>query len=130
MITIPSNTTIIGEFRSSGRVCFQGNFEGKADIDGMLVITHTAVWKGRVCADRVVIEGNIEGDVIARQVVEIGPNAVINGTVTSPKISIDQGGKINGKMNMQAPDPIGLLDWKKEESITQPTDTEPMVKTG
>lgn len=134
MITIPPNTTIIGELRSSGRVCFEGHFDGAAEIDGILIITRSAGWKGRVSADKVVIEGSVDGDIVARELVEISAEATVNGTVTSPQIAIEQGGTVNGKIIMQAPEPVGLLDWKKESNAEQDKEktetTEPMIKTG
>lgn len=111
MITIPAETTLVGELRSKGRIRVEGHIEGNGDIDGLLLLTNQGVWKGKLVADEVIIEGTFEGDIIARKRLELYPQARVNGRFVCPAITIREGAKINGEMKMKAPDaPIGLLE--------------------
>ncbi|MDH3325243.1 MAG: polymer-forming cytoskeletal protein [Gammaproteobacteria bacterium] len=100
MIRIPENTTIIGELRSSGEVRIDGRFQGEGTIDGKLIMTQSCVWVGNVTADIVVIEGVVEGDIIARKKLLIGPLAKIRGSIKSPLVQISKGAKLRCDINM------------------------------
>jgi cytoskeletal protein CcmA (bactofilin family) len=116
MITIPANTTLIGEIRSAGRIRIEGRVEGTGDIDGLLLLTNECVWKGKLTADVVIIEGTVEGEIIAREKLEIHAKSNINGKVTSPLISIAEGAVVNGTLKMGKPEaPIGLIHKQKEQ---------------
>ncbi|MDH5544361.1 MAG: polymer-forming cytoskeletal protein [Gammaproteobacteria bacterium] len=113
MTTIPAETTLIGEIRSKGKMRIEGHVEGTGDIDGMLLLTRQCVWKGKIIADVVIVEGTMEGDIIARQKLEIYSNAKISGSIICPKISIMEGASVNGTLRMKQPEPpIGLLESK------------------
>ena len=115
MIRIPENTTIIGELRSSGEVRIDGRFEGNSQIDGTLILTDTCVWVGRAVADTIVVEGVVEGDVIARKRLLIGSHAKIRGSIRTPSMLINEGAKLRCDIDMQAPQkPAGLLEHKPE----------------
>ncbi|MDH5378204.1 MAG: polymer-forming cytoskeletal protein [Gammaproteobacteria bacterium] len=114
MIVIPENTTFIGELRSSGRLRIDGHFEGDGYIDGLLVISSTCVWKGKAVADVIVVEGVVEGELVARRKLEFCSRADVSGTITSPEIAIARGARVTGELRMAAPQPpIGLVDLRK-----------------
>ena len=116
MITIPAETTLIGEIRSKGRVRIDGHVEGKGEIDGLLLLTRHCVWKGKLTADEVIIEGTVEGDVIARKKLEIRPQARITGSIICPSIQIMEGATFTGNLKMSKPKPpIGLLENKQKK---------------
>jgi len=113
MITIPADTTLIGEIRSKGRIRVDGRIEGKGEIDGTLLLTRHCVWKGEVTADEIIIEGTVEGDIIARKQVAIHPQAKVRGSIVCPKIEIMQGASFTGSLKMGRPAaPIGLIENK------------------
>lgn len=120
MITIPAETTLIGEIRSKGRVRIDGHVEGKGEIDGLLLLTRQCVWKGKLTADEVIIEGTVEGDVIARKKLEIRPQARVTGSIICPSIQIMEGATFTGNLKMSKPlPPIGLLENKQKKQQVQ-----------
>ena len=113
MIRIPKNTTIVGELRSSGEIRIDGRFEGQGLVEGTLILTESCVWIGNIIADTVVIEGVVEGDIIARKRLLVGPHARINGNVKSPAIGISNGAKLFCHVDMLKPgEPTALLEHK------------------
>lgn len=113
MIRIPKNTTIVGELRSSGEVRIDGRFEGQGLIEGTLILTESCVWIGDITADTVVIEGVVEGDIIARKKLLVRPHARIYGNVKSPAIDISNGAKLFCHIDMLKPgEPTALLEHK------------------
>jgi len=112
MIRIPENTTIVGELRSSGEVRVDGRFQGEGNIEGTLILTESCVWVGKAVADTVVIEGIVEGDIIARKKLLVGMHARIRGSIKTPVIKIDCGAKLRCRIDMQLEKPAGLLEHK------------------
>lgn len=117
MITIPAETTLIGELRSKGRIRVEGHVEGTGDVEGLLLLTDSCVWKGKIIADVVIIEGNFDGDIIARKKLEVHPKARVNGHFLCPEITIREGARVTGELNMRPPEaPIGLLENRAQKA--------------
>jgi len=133
VIRIPENTSITGELRSGGDIRIDGGFQGKASIDGDLILTKTSVWKGNVTASVIVIEGVFEGNITARKKVLVGPYATVLGDIKTPALKIASGAKLccpiyitNSKYPKEA---IGLLEHRpatdnvvKAEAVKDMTD--------
>jgi len=111
MIRIPENTTISGEMRSSGEVRVDGRFDGTGIIDGTLFLTQSCVWLGKVIADTIIVEGTVEGDIIARKKLIVGSQAEIQGNIKSPAVKIAKGAKLNCDINIgKLEPPVALLE--------------------
>ena len=117
MIRIPENTTINGELKSSGEVRIDGRFQGVGQIDGTLILTESSVWIGKAVADIIVVEGIVEGEIIARKKLLVGKLAKIRGSIKAPLVQIAKGAKLRCNINMRAPQiPTGLLEHKPESN--------------
>ncbi len=126
MIRIPSNTSIIGELRSSGEIRIDGRFQGEGHIDGTLLLTETSVWIGSAVADIIVVEGVFEGNIIARKKMIVGPKAKIRGDVKAPAIKIAYGAKLLCNLDMVKPQvTVGLLEHKPEHKSEHKLESRP-----
>jgi len=86
--------TFDGVFRLDGRV------EGEIFRSGTLIISETAVIKGKVEVDALILNGKVEGEVIARERVEIHSRGKLYGTVFTPALVIQDGGILEGNCRM------------------------------
>ncbi len=120
MIRIPADTTIIGEFRCKGTVQIEGRIDGTGNIEGTLLLSKAGVWTGKISADVLVIEGTVEGEIIARRRVRLGQTARVSGRISCPHISIAEGAVVNASIVMRKPEPIPLLEHKLRKSIEIP----------
>ena len=74
-----------------------------ARIDGRVagvVMAGESVWvgaKGVVEADTIVVEGSVRGDLRARTSIELGPEAVVTGDLTGPRVVVADGACVNGR---------------------------------
>ena len=75
-----------------------GEVEGDCDIEGLVTLADTAVWRGTIRADSVIVAGTIEGDIEATGRVEIGDTARISGTVSGDAIAVSEGAVVEGVM--------------------------------
>ena len=90
-----------GELTGSGGVRIEGLFEGKIDLEGMIIIDR----KGRlesdlVKADTVIVGGSVRSDIQARRV-EIRSTGRVWGDVTTVRFSTEEGAYLRGKIQME-----------------------------
>ena len=90
----------IGEIWYEGNVQIDGGLDGLLHTQGTLVIGDRAVIKAKIEAGTVVCKGKIQGDVVARETVKLLAPGSIDGTLSTPRLSVEMGGVINGRVSM------------------------------
>jgi len=99
---IGEGTVISGEIRFNdglridGEV--QGNVTSTGDARSLLVISEKARVHGKVRAGHVIINGLIEGPVMAEDLLELQPKARIVGDVRYEALEMHQGATIDGEL--------------------------------
>ena len=68
---VAASTKIVGTITGKGAYVFCGTVEGDCDIEGPLTLADGGHWRGTLKATDIVVAGVVEGDVIAKQRVEI-----------------------------------------------------------
>jgi cytoskeletal protein CcmA (bactofilin family) len=76
----------------------QGNVCPVDNNPSILVIAESAVITGAVSADHIIINGTIKGSVSARLMLELQPNARIEGDVEYGALEMHQGALIAGRL--------------------------------
>lgn len=104
-----------GEIRYQGSVQVDGVLEGEIHTDGTLLIGEKAVINARVSAGSVISKGKITGDVVATEKVQLLSTAVMDGTLKTPKLSMEIGVMFNGDITMRTGD---AASGKKPEAKT------------
>ncbi len=116
VIMVAANSTIAGageisafvgkgvEFKGtisySGTVKIDGYLDGEIDTDGVLLIGEEAVIQAKVTARTVVCKGKITGNIVAKARVELRAPAVINGSIQTPILFMEDGVLFNGAIEM------------------------------
>ncbi len=77
-----------------------GSFEGKLDTKGNLTIGENAVVKASIHGDKIIVAGKVTGDIVALQSLSIISPAVIQGNITTPRLSVTDGSRIDGQVTM------------------------------
>lgn len=90
-----------------GEICFKdmlrinGHIRGRVTSEkGTLIVDAGARVDAFIDVAVAVIGGIINGDVVGRERVELGPAAVINGNISTPKLAIKPGAKFQGDCRM------------------------------
>lgn len=98
--------TILGrEARFSGKLAFEGavridgTFEGEITTDDVLLIGQTAEVRAKLNVGSVIIHGHVEGDIIAKNSVDIKSGRV-RGTIVTPALTIERGVVFDGTSRM------------------------------
>jgi len=89
-----------GTISYSGPVKIDGYLDGEIDSDGVLLIGEEAVIQAKVTARTIVCKGKITGDIVAKARVELRAPAVINGSIQTPILFIEDGVLFNGAIEM------------------------------
>ena len=93
---ISKDVEMRGTFVAEGEVQFDGRIDGDIRAGGV-VIGESAVVKGEVVAERVVVHGRVEGVVRAERV-ELAATAVIAGDVMHGALAVESGARLDGKV--------------------------------
>ena len=75
-----------------------GNVRPVDNNPSILVIAESAVITGAVSADHIIINGTVKGAVSARMMLELQPNARIEGDVEYGALEMHQGALISGRL--------------------------------
>jgi len=78
----------------------RGRVSGEINATGMLVIDEDAVVNANIRALRVLIRGQVKGDVTAAEKVEVTVTGKLSGNVTAPEIYMETGCVFNGRCTM------------------------------
>jgi cytoskeletal protein CcmA (bactofilin family) len=97
---VAASTTIVGTITGKGAYVFCGTVEGDCDIEGPLTLAAGGRWKGTLKATDIVVAGVVEGDVIAKQRVEILGTARITGSLAGNSIAVAEGAIIAGEIKV------------------------------
>jgi cytoskeletal protein CcmA (bactofilin family) len=102
--TIGPGLKIRGDISGNCHLVIEGEAHGKIHLANGRV---TVGANGRVNADieapEISIEGNVQGNLHARDNVRLGPASHVQGSVLTPRIRIEDGARFRGKVEMTRP---------------------------
>lgn len=113
--SIGENTVFTGSFNGGENIVVRGHVRGESDVKGAVVVTETGKWQGKLVADVVIISGIVEGDIVAREKIEVLAGARIYGNLTGPVIAIEIGAVHDGHMDMSSATRIERFYEKRED---------------
>lgn len=115
---IGADTHISGEMRFGNSARILGTFEGKIAAKGELQVAEGATCRATVDATDVVIDGVHEGDVNAKEKVQLNPKARMAGDLVAAKLVVAEGASFVGHCTVGPDAPKGG-GAKKDESVVE-----------
>jgi len=92
-----------GSLRIDGKIV--GNIESPADSNSNIAIGRTGVIHGDIFAQSVLVAGQVEGNIHAKDKVTLHQGSEVRGDVTYGQVNIEHGAKINGLLIARNEDP-------------------------
>src|SRR5664279_4846427 len=92
-----ADVEIKGTLKFAGELTFDGKLDGDINSDGVLNLGDNAVVKGNLNVNAVVVRGKVNGNVTAKEKIEIKTKAELFGDIRSPKLVIEEGVTFVGK---------------------------------
>src|SRR5438045_9319660 len=108
---LASDVEIKGNLKFSGELTFEGKIDGEIQTDGTLNLGDSAVVNGNINAANVVVRGKINGNITAKEKIDIKSKTELFGDIRATKLAIEEGvtfvGKTEVNPNKGAPtDPL------------------------
>ena len=97
---IGKGTVIHGDIESSGNIRIEGKVIGNVKAKSKVVIGDSGQIQGNVLAVNVEVAGEIKGILEVSELVIIKPTGHVSGDIIAQKLTVDQGGTINGTTKM------------------------------
>jgi cytoskeletal protein CcmA (bactofilin family) len=94
---VSSGLHIKGEISGSEDVLVEGSVDGTFELpSGLLTVRLNGKMKANISAQAIVIHGEVEGNIAARDRIEIKKDGSVVGDVKTPRLIIEDGAAFNG----------------------------------
>jgi cytoskeletal protein CcmA (bactofilin family) len=104
-----SDVELKGTLKFSGELTFDGKLDGDIQSDGNLILGDNAVIKGNMNVTTIVVRGKVNGNINAKEKIDIKTKAELFGDIRAPKLVIEEGvtyvGKTEVNPNKVSPPP-------------------------
>lgn len=111
---IAPSAKVVGKISGRGAYVFCGSAEGECEVEGPLTLAEGARWKGTLRATDVIVAGEVDGDVIATDRVEIASTARISGSLAGSSIAVAEGAVIDGEIKVTSGETPVTFQEKRE----------------
>lgn len=93
------NSTFKGDIDTKGTLRIDGRMEGNVNAD-WVILGDKASLKGDIAARGIIVAGVIEGNLRAKEIVEIKAKGRVAGDIQTSKLTIIEGGLFDGRSSM------------------------------
>ena len=100
---LSKKVNIVGDIEGNEDLHVEGRFKGSIKITGNILVGPTGVVDADVEAENIIIQGKINGNVLARQQLEIQSLGQLIGDCSAQSIDIKEGAIFEGRSNMLKP---------------------------
>lgn len=94
---LSSEVKIKGNLEFTGELAFDGKLDGEISSEGTLLLGDSAVINGNLNVGSVVVRGKVNGNITAKDKIEIKAKTELFGDVKAPKLVIEEGITFVGK---------------------------------
>jgi cytoskeletal protein CcmA (bactofilin family) len=108
-------TTLTGNLDCEGDLIIGGSVIGDSKVQGVVTLSEDGRWDGRLHTKTAVIAGELHGEIVASEKLEIRKTARIRGAITARSIAIARGAVIEGEMAVTSGAPIIHYDEKRKD---------------
>ena len=95
------NTEFEGKLSFIGAVRIDGRFKGEIFTEGTLIVGESANIESNVHVSQIIISGEIRGNIVADEKIEIHAPGKVFGNIQAPVLIIDEGVVFEGNCRMQ-----------------------------
>jgi cytoskeletal protein CcmA (bactofilin family) len=88
---------IKGNIKFTGELVFDGKLDGEIHTDGTLNLGDGAVINGNITANSIVVRGKVNGNITAKEKIEIKAKAELFGDIRASKLAVEEGVTFVGK---------------------------------
>jgi cytoskeletal protein CcmA (bactofilin family) len=102
--TIGASIVILGDLSGEEDLVIEGRVEGKVDLkQNNVTVAKTGKVKAGVSGRVVIVEGEVSGNVFAREQAILRQSGAINGNIQAPRVILEEGSRFKGSIDMETP---------------------------
>ena len=94
------NSNFKGDIDTKGTLRIDGTMDGNVTAD-WVILGEKASLKGNIAARGIIIGGKVEGNLKAKEIIEVKSKGQVSGDISTTKLSIVEGAVFNGKAFME-----------------------------
>jgi len=102
---IGENARLKGELISKGSINVAGEFEGTIKVDGEVIISPSGKVVGELHGLTVSVSGRVDGNIYAKETLEICKTGRVNGDMSGGRIIIEEGAAYHGRVKVESGQP-------------------------
>ena len=95
-----SDVEVKGTLKFTGELTFEGKLEGEIHSDGTLNLGDSAVITGNIDVQSVVVRGKVNGNITAKEKIDIKAKTELFGDIRAAKLVIEEGVTFVGKTDV------------------------------
>lgn len=96
---IAADLTIEGKIEGAGHVRIAGKFKGDVNVNGNLTIETNASLTGQVTAKAITIAGELNGNILNAEKVDLLESGVVNGDIKAGTLTVAAGSRMRGQVD-------------------------------
>jgi cytoskeletal protein CcmA (bactofilin family) len=108
-------TDFVGNLRCQGDLVVGGHAQADCTVAGSFTLSEGGSWEGKLQAANAVIAGQVTGEIVVAEKLEIRKTARIRGSVAARSIAVAQGALIDGAMSVTSGAPVVTYEEKRSD---------------
>jgi cytoskeletal protein CcmA (bactofilin family) len=109
------NSLFKGDIRTKGTLRVDGKVHGNVEAD-WCILSDKAHIKGDITANGIIVGGHIEGNLTARETVEVRQKGKVMGDISSGKLMVAEGGYVDGRVTMYQSSGAKLVEFSQDKT--------------
>ena len=97
---IGASAVFHGKLMGEGNFVIYGSIKGESDVRGTIILHESGYWEGSIVATNVVISGTVEGDIVAKEKLELTDTAKIKGNVVGGIVAVSDNAAFDGEIHI------------------------------
>ncbi len=125
-----SDVDIKGTLKFSGELTFEGKLEGEINSEGTLHLGDSAVINGNINVGTVIVRGKINGNISAKDKIDIKAKSELFGDIRAAKLIIEEGITFVGKTEVNPNKVAPAMPPPPPRSLPEPAKMADTIKLG
>src|SRR5947209_2050228 len=99
---VAPDLVVTGDLKAEGVIRVEGQVSGNVEAGGQILLSEGGVIEGDLKTREAVIAGEVRGSITASDRVEVQATASVQGDILTPRLLIQEGGRVNGAVRMES----------------------------
>jgi cytoskeletal protein CcmA (bactofilin family) len=112
-MVIPVRAFVDGRIETESDVLVEGRVRGVITIGGRLTVAAGGWCRANIRARSAAVAGEVIGDVLCTEEIDVRPGGRIVGDLRAPDISVDADAEVDGRIDLLPPEPVPVMAPRK-----------------